>query len=103
MYSFAQRHDTAVFDEPLYAHYLANINPAAFRPYREEVLKVQDSNGDAVVRDIILGPAQRELEARMPVFPRGLEPSTDGRRPRARTNSRTGALFQAHGQAPPKA
>ena len=58
MYSFAQRSDTDVFDEPLYAHYLKNINPTAFRPYREGVLKVQNNDGDAVVRELILAPAQ---------------------------------------------
>ena len=56
MYAFAQRSDTAVFDEPLYAHYLANINPSAFRPYRAEVLREQDNDGNAVVRDLILAP-----------------------------------------------
>ena len=56
MYAFAQRSDTAVFDEPLYAHYLANINPSAFRPYRAEVLRAQDNDGNAVVRDLILAP-----------------------------------------------
>eukprot|EP00960_Hanusia_phi_P077916 768755-Hanusia_phi.AAC.5 len=41
MYSFAQRSDTKVVDEPLYAHYLKNIRPTAYRPYREEVLAAQ--------------------------------------------------------------
>ena len=52
----AQRSDTTVFDEPLYAHYLANINPTAFRPYRDEVLKAQNNDGNAVVKDLILAP-----------------------------------------------
>ena len=52
--------DTQVYDEPLYAHYLANINPSAFRPYRDEVLKAQNNHGDSVVKDLILAPSQRE-------------------------------------------
>ncbi|KAJ1476666.1 hypothetical protein T484DRAFT_1824133 [Baffinella frigidus] len=36
-YAFAQRADTKVVDEPLYAHYLTTINPTALRPYRDEV------------------------------------------------------------------
>lgn len=39
MYSFAQRDDTEVLDEPLYAHYLRVTG--VDRPYREELL----SNG----------------------------------------------------------
>jgi hypothetical protein len=35
MYAFAQRSDTAVLDEPLYAHYLRLTGLA--RPYREQV------------------------------------------------------------------
>jgi hypothetical protein len=34
MYAFAQRSDTAVLDEPLYAHYLRLTGLA--RPYREQ-------------------------------------------------------------------
>eukprot|EP01084_Bolivina_argentea_P268700 456479_1 len=52
MYSFAQRKDTNVFDEPLYAHYLTNINPSAYRPYKEELLKVQCHNGDDVMYNL---------------------------------------------------
>lgn len=58
MYAFAQRPDTTVFDEPLYAHYLTTIHPSAFRPYRDAVLKAQNNDGNAVVRDLILGAAQ---------------------------------------------
>ena len=37
LYSFAQRTDTKVVDEPLYASWLYR-NPNVFRPYREELL-----------------------------------------------------------------
>lgn len=52
MYSFAQRKDTRVFDEPLYAHYLSVSG--AIHPGREEVLKNQENNGDKVVRELLL-------------------------------------------------
>ena len=52
MYSFAQRPDTIVFDEPLYAHYLRVTN--ADHPGKEEVLASQENNGDVVVQEIIL-------------------------------------------------
>ncbi len=44
MYSFSQRPDTLVFDEPLYASYLER-NPEISRPYREKLLEVQTKNG----------------------------------------------------------
>ncbi len=53
MYSFRQRSDTTVFDEPLYAHYLRVSGRV--HPGRDDVLKDQDPNGEAVVRDVILG------------------------------------------------
>lgn len=50
MYSFAQRDDTKVFDEPLYAYYLKN-HPEAhkYHPGSEEILKSLENNGDVVV------------------------------------------------------
>ena len=59
MYSFAQRRDTRVVDEPLYAHYL-RVSGAA-HPGREEVLAAQSGDGEAVVRDVILGPCDRPV------------------------------------------
>ena len=38
MYSFAQRTDTKVFDEPLYAYYLKNSNAKSFHQGAEEIL-----------------------------------------------------------------
>lgn len=54
MYAFAQRSDTQVVDEPLYAHYL-RVSGAA-HPGRSAVLAAQNSGGEQVVRDIVLGP-----------------------------------------------
>eukprot|EP00601_Ochromonadales_sp_CCMP2298_P025818 CAMPEP_0173284878 /NCGR_PEP_ID=MMETSP1143-20121109/8296_1 /TAXON_ID=483371 /ORGANISM="non described non described, Strain CCMP2298" /LENGTH=603 /DNA_ID=CAMNT_0014222961 /DNA_START=85 /DNA_END=1893 /DNA_ORIENTATION=+ len=51
MYSFAQRPDCQVLDEPLYAHWLAR-NPLLHRPYRAQLLSTQDTDGNAVLRDL---------------------------------------------------
>lgn len=55
MYSFRQRADTTVVDEPLYAHYLLRTGVA--HPGREDVLAALDDDGEAVVRHVILGPS----------------------------------------------
>ncbi len=55
MYSFAQRSDTRVFDEPLYAHYLARTRARDYHPGAAEVLATMDADGERVVRDVILG------------------------------------------------
>jgi len=59
MYSFAQRSDTRVVDEPLYAHYLATSG--VDHPGREEVLAAQENDGERVVRDVVLGSADRPI------------------------------------------
>jgi len=50
MYSFAQRTDTKVFDEPLYAYYLKNSNAKSFHPGAEEILKSLENKGEKVVQ-----------------------------------------------------
>lgn len=59
MYSFAQRSDARVLDEPLYAHYLRVS--AADHPGRDEVLRAMEQDGAKVVRDVVLGPCDRPL------------------------------------------
>ena len=59
MYAFAQRRDTRVVDEPLYAHYLRHTG--AQHPGRGDVLAAQDNDGNRVVQDILLGPCDREV------------------------------------------
>ena len=49
MYSFAQRTDTTVFDEPLYAHYLSSSNANEYHPGAEDILKDQENNGGKVL------------------------------------------------------
>jgi hypothetical protein len=53
MYSFAQRPDTIVFDEPLYAHYLRVTG--VDHPGKEEILASQEQDGEKVIQEIILG------------------------------------------------
>jgi hypothetical protein len=55
MYSFAQRSDTTVVDEPLYAHYLRVSDAAEYHPGAGEVLSVMDDDGERVVQEVILG------------------------------------------------
>ena len=59
MYSFAQREDAQVFDEPLYAHYLkaSGVN----HPAREEVLQSLENDGNKVVQGVILQKSKKVL------------------------------------------
>ena len=51
MYSFRERQDTTVFDEPFYAHYL-NVTGRE-HPGREEVLKTQNPNPAQVTEETV--------------------------------------------------
>jgi hypothetical protein len=53
MYAFRERPDTSVVDEPLYAHYLCRTGVE--HPAVQDVIKSQDTDGAAVVRDVLLG------------------------------------------------
>jgi len=55
MYSFAQRRDTSVFDEPLYAHYLVRTPARQYHPGADEVIATMENDGQKVVDDLILG------------------------------------------------
>ena len=55
MYSFAQRPDTTVVDEPLYAYYLANTNSEAKHPGVPEIMDSQSAEGTEVVNKVIMG------------------------------------------------
>ncbi|ONK62867.1 uncharacterized protein A4U43_C07F8960 [Asparagus officinalis] len=58
MYSFAQRDDMEVLDEPLYGSYLKVTG--AERPYRDELLSKMDSDGNKVVKDVIFGAGMKK-------------------------------------------
>ena len=51
MYSFAQREDTQVIDEPLYGHYLRVTG--TLHPGREEIMKNTNCDGNAVMKMLI--------------------------------------------------
>jgi len=53
MYSWRERADTTVVDEPLFAHFL--VETGLPRPGREETLATQDSDIDRVLAEVIMG------------------------------------------------
>ena len=52
MYSFAQRQETRVVDEPFYAYYLNNINSKTLHPGKKEILNSQSSNFNEVLQEL---------------------------------------------------
>ncbi|MBR9922106.1 MAG: hypothetical protein GYB31_14805 [Bacteroidetes bacterium] len=61
MYAFAERPDTQVVDEPLYAHYLSNTDSEAEHPGRESILASQENDGEKVIREQLLGPCNKPV------------------------------------------
>lgn len=61
MYAFAQRSDTEVVDEPLYAHYLHNTDRATAHPGTAEVMAAMSADGDEVIREVILGRCEKPV------------------------------------------
>ncbi|QEC67141.1 sulfotransferase family protein [Panacibacter ginsenosidivorans] len=59
MYSFAQRPDTIVFDEPLYAHYLRATG--VVHPGQKEILQSQENDGNKVVNELMLGSFDKSV------------------------------------------
>lgn len=50
MYAFAQRKDTRVYDEPLYAYYLKHHpNAHNYHPGSEDILKIMENDGEKVI------------------------------------------------------
>jgi hypothetical protein len=49
MYSFAQRPDTKVYDEPLYGYYLKSTRAKEYHPGAEEVMDSMECNPEKVV------------------------------------------------------
>ncbi len=60
MYSFAQRSDTVVYDEPLYAHYLSKIPHPERHPGHEDVLNSRSSKSDEVI-NMMMGTHDRPV------------------------------------------
>lgn len=65
MYAFAQRSDTRVVDEPLYAHYLHTKYEATdaepTHPVTAEVIASMSTDATTVVREVILGPCDKPV------------------------------------------
>ena len=59
MYSFRQRADTTVFDEPLYGHYLATTG--LHHPGYQDVLATMDHNADRVIDDVLFAAGDRPI------------------------------------------
>ena len=57
MYSFGQRPDTLILDEPLYAHYLCQTGMD--HPGRVEVISSQENDGKKVVSEVFLATYDR--------------------------------------------
>ena len=55
MYSFGQRNDTRVYDEPLYGYYLRHSRAKEYHPGAEKVLTEMETDGDKVIR-MMMGP-----------------------------------------------
>jgi hypothetical protein len=49
MYSFAQRKDTKVHDEPLYGYYLSHSPAKTYHPGAEKVIQTLENDGRKVV------------------------------------------------------
>lgn len=61
MYAFAQRSDTHVIDEPLYAHYLHNTHRATAHPGIAAVMASLSTDSEQVIREVILGPCKKPV------------------------------------------
>ena len=65
MYAFAQRSDTQVIDEPLYAHYLYTKYGAQARnsthPDTAAVMASMATDGAQVIEQVILGPCEQPV------------------------------------------
>ena len=60
MYSFAQRDDTLVVDEPLYSFYLCNTKAKDYHPGASEIIASQENDGKKVV-DWMMGDHSKSL------------------------------------------
>ena len=59
MYAFAQRSDTQVIDEPLYAHYLSQTGKQ--HPDTALILQSMENDGNKVVKSLLQGPKSKQI------------------------------------------
>ena len=60
MYSFAQRSDCRVFDEPLYAHYLSHTDAHEYHPGADDILASMENDGEKVV-EMMMEPHDKSI------------------------------------------
>jgi len=60
MYSFAQRADTKVYDEPLYGAYLKETAAKTYHPGADEILNSMETNAQKVI-DMMIGSHKEEV------------------------------------------
>jgi len=60
MYSFAQRSDTKVYDEPLYGAYLKETTAKEYHPGAEEILNTMETDAQRVI-DMMTEPHKEEV------------------------------------------
>ena len=60
MYSFAQRSDTQVYDEPLYGYYLKNTEASTYHPGAAETLVTLENDGKKVI-EMMMGSHDRPV------------------------------------------
>lgn len=53
MYSFGNREDTAIVDEPLYGYYLANTPAKDYHPSAQEIMESMECDGERVIQDLL--------------------------------------------------
>ena len=61
MYSFAQRPDTKVFDEPLYGHYLSITNAKRNHPSADLIINSMECNGSKVIKHMAVDESAEVL------------------------------------------
>ena len=61
MYAFAQRPDTRVFDEPLYARYLTSGHAQIDHPAHKEILQSQSPNLEEVLQKVMFAEHGKEV------------------------------------------
>tara|TARA_Y100001980_G_C14556906_1_gene353236 strand:- start:124419 stop:125156 length:738 start_codon:yes stop_codon:yes gene_type:complete len=60
MYSFAQRSDTKVVDEPFYGFYLSHTSAKEYHPGAVEIMQAMENDGDKVIRTM-MGPQDKPV------------------------------------------
>lgn len=66
MYSFAQRNDTKVMDEPYYGYYLKNASITVKHPSEEEIVATMNTNKESITNNI------EKLSEKSNVFVKGM-------------------------------